>query len=84
MLPLSEPLVLADFTIVRPAKPCKIADILAKLGDEERALAETALAGTIKTYPHTQIAAALSRRVSPVSDNAVREHRIGRCSCQIR
>ncbi len=74
-------LTLDDLTPSRVTGPCKVGKILAKLSDTERGMVETALAGPKEQYPHAKIATALSKRVWPVSDHAVSDHRSGACVC---
>ena len=75
-------MTLADLEAGRKATPCKVGKILAELSEKERKTVDTALAGSMKTYPHTKIAAALSVRVEYVSAHVVRIHRTEKCSCQ--
>lgn len=75
-------LTLDDLAVVPQARPCKVAVILEKLSDGERELVEQAIAGPKEQYPHRKIASALSKRVWPVSDHAVSDHRAGACTCR--
>ena len=78
---MASELTLDDLTAEKQAEPCKVAKLVERLSDSERTVIETALAESSKQYPHTKIAAALSKRVEYVSDTIVRRHRIGSCSC---
>ncbi len=77
----TDELTLDDFKVDKAGSPCKVGKILLQLSETERSAVEAALSGPMKMYPHTKIAAALSRRAEYVSDNVVRLHRSGTCAC---
>lgn len=78
---MADELTLNDLTAEKTAEPCKVAKLVERLSEGERTVIETALTGSSKQYPHTKIAAALSKRAEYVSDSVVRRHRVGSCSC---
>lgn len=62
-------------------KPCKTAELIAQLSENDRKVIEEAMSQSMARYPHLRIAEALSARVESISANQVGEHRKHKCSC---
>ena len=78
----ADELTIDDMRPKKKSEPCKVGKIIEILSETERQSVEKALAGSIKEFPHTKIAGALSQRIEYVSDSVVRKHRTKACSCE--
>jgi hypothetical protein len=71
--------MLEGLTPPKKLPACKVRSVIAGLEPKDQEILKKALADT--QWPHSTLTHELNRRGITISEQPVRTHRIGRCSC---